>query len=93
MAHFGGCYDVASIEDGYLLLAGKIVKRELESYNNLLRKYSKYPEERKGLKHQIQNMENNICSNYFWTLTMGAIDFPNYIEHLHKKYGISWRYM
>lgn len=90
MGRYGKKYNVASVDDGYLLLAGGIVKRELDYYNNLLCKYSKYPTERKKLKIQIQNIEKNICANYFYILTMGAIDFPEYIKYLHKKYEISW---
>lgn len=83
-------YNIHSVDDGYLLLAGMVVRRELDYYKDLLQKCRKRPEQQKGLRETIQGIERNLCTDYYHYLTLGAVDFPAYLECLHEKYEIPW---
>lgn len=83
-------YNIHSVDDGYLLLAGMVVHRALEYYNYLLQKYYEHPDARRMLTGTIRQIEEDLCSDYYYCLTFGAVDFPAYIKCLHEKYHIPW---
>lgn len=79
------------IDDGYIRLAETILKLQADSYNvalsNLARPHASKKDYQKDY-YTVKNIENELLSDYYITLTLGALDFRLYINMKRKEHGL-----
>lgn len=75
------------MDEGYIQLAGEIVRGQLKQYHAALNKYSR-ESRRTGILRQITSIEHELLTHYYDVLTLGKIDFEEYIKCKHEQYGI-----
>lgn len=78
------------MDEGYINLAGEIVRGQLKRYHAALNKYSREHNDsrRIGILRQITSIEHELSTRYYDVLTLGKIDFEEYIKYKHEQYGI-----
>lgn len=78
------------MDEGYIQLAGEIVRGQLKQYHVALNKYSVLHNDRRriGILRQITSIEHELLTRYYDVLTLGKIDFEEYIKYKHEQYGI-----
>lgn len=75
------------MDEGYIQLAGEIVRGQLKQYHAVLNKYS-CESRRIGALQQIKSIERELLTYYYEVLTLSKIDFEEYIKCKHEQYGI-----
>lgn len=75
------------MDEGYIQLAGEIVRGQLKQYHAALNKYS-CKSRRIGALQQIKSIERELLTHYYEVLTLSKIDFEEYIKCKHEQYGI-----
>lgn len=75
------------MDEGYIELAGEIVRGQLKQYHAALNKYS-CESRRSAALYQIKSIEHELLTRYYDVLTFGKIDFEEYIKCKHEQYGI-----
>lgn len=75
------------MDEGYIQLAGEIVRGQLKQYHAVLNKYSR-ESRRIGALQQIKSIERELLTYYYEVLTLSKIDFEEYIKCKHEQYCI-----
>lgn len=79
------------IDDGYIKLAETILKLQADSYNVALSNLAGSHATKKDYQrdyYTVKIIENELLSDYYITLTLGALDFRLYINMKRKEHGL-----
>lgn len=60
----------------------------MQSYKLALKQYAETGKEK--YLYRVKSMEHDMLSPYYAALTLGMVDFKQYIIDNRKKYGVAW---